>query len=86
MSGSVYLFLGLVSGVGVSEEMSPFLLVAKNNLLTEIPVHNGFFFLAFGQNSGYQVSSSITHTHHFPHPHSHSPTRTMHSSGPLLLV
>ena len=87
MSGSVYLFLGLVSGVGMSEEISPFLLVVKNNFLIEIPVHSGFFFfLAFGQNPGHQVSSSVTHTHHFPHPHPHYLTRTMHSSRLLLLV
>lgn len=51
MSGSVYLFLGLVSGVGMSEEISPFLLVVKNNFLTEIPVHSGvvFFFLPLGR-------------------------------------
>lgn len=64
MSGSVYLFLGFISGIGMRGVIYLFPLVEKSHFPIEIPV-NRFFCMcvcAFRQNPACKVPPYVTHT------------------------
>lgn len=58
MPGSVYLFLGFGSGVGMDGIIHLLPFIEKSNFLIEISIYSGFFF--FLASGGAQESRSLS--------------------------
>lgn len=74
--GSVYLFLGFGSGVGMDGIIHLFPFIEKSNFLIEISIYSGFFFPCIGWSPGNEVPFFVTHTCiNPPRPHPHRPRK-----------